>query len=46
MSSRILVTGRHTPRLSGQSPLWRIEHGVAQQDSVALIGAGERIGTR
>lgn len=35
------------PRLSGQSPTWRREHGVAeQQDFVGLIAAGERIGTR
>ncbi|OBJ35412.1 NmrA family NAD(P)-binding protein [Mycobacterium colombiense] len=35
------------PRLSGQSPIWRREHGVAeQQDFVGLITAGERIGTR
>jgi hypothetical protein len=34
------------PRLSGQSPLWRIEHDVAQRNSVAMITAGERTGTR
>lgn len=34
------------PRLSGQSTLWRIEHDVAQRNSVAMITAGERTGTR
>ncbi|OBJ07277.1 hypothetical protein A5624_22895 [Mycobacterium sp. 1482292.6] len=34
------------PRLSGQSPVWRSEHGVAHRDPVALNAAGERIGTR
>ncbi len=34
------------PRFSGQSPIWRSEHGVAQRNSVALIATGERTGTR
>ncbi|RAV02987.1 NAD(P)H-binding protein [Mycobacterium sp. FLAC0960] len=33
-------------RLSGQSPIWRSEHAVAQRNSVALITAGGRTGTR
>ncbi|WP_406816949.1 NmrA family NAD(P)-binding protein [Mycobacterium sp. M23085] len=34
------------PRLSGQSPVWRSEHGVAHRIPVAPSTAGERLATR